>query len=150
MFSAGADLDEARAGLATDPVWERLSGRIAALPCLTIAGAERHAGRGGDGHGAGLRPADRGAGGEDLLSGDEARFPAAAFGSRAAGGAGRAVAGQADPDGGARVTVEEALGWGLVDRIVPPEALLPEAAALAADALAASAAHVAGIKRLVR
>ena len=37
VFSAGADLDEARAGLATSPVWERLSGAIAALPCLTIA-----------------------------------------------------------------------------------------------------------------
>ena len=33
VFSAGADLDEARAGLATDPVWERLSGAVAALPC---------------------------------------------------------------------------------------------------------------------
>ncbi|SFC64739.1 enoyl-CoA hydratase/isomerase family protein [Tropicimonas isoalkanivorans] len=37
VFSAGADLDEARAGLATDGVWERVSGRIAALPCLTVA-----------------------------------------------------------------------------------------------------------------
>ena len=37
VFSAGADLDEARAGLATDPVWEELSGAIATLPCLTIA-----------------------------------------------------------------------------------------------------------------
>ena len=37
VFSAGADLDEARAGLATDSVWERLSGALAALPCLTIA-----------------------------------------------------------------------------------------------------------------
>jgi enoyl-CoA hydratase/carnithine racemase len=37
VFSAGADLDEARAGLAKDPVWEALSGAIAALPCLTIA-----------------------------------------------------------------------------------------------------------------
>lgn len=37
VFSAGADLDEARAGLATSPVWERLSGAIAALPCMTIA-----------------------------------------------------------------------------------------------------------------
>ena len=37
VFSAGADLDAARAGLATDPVWERLSGAIAAAPCLTIA-----------------------------------------------------------------------------------------------------------------
>ncbi len=37
VFSAGADLDEARAGLATSDVWERLSGAIAALPGLTIA-----------------------------------------------------------------------------------------------------------------
>ena len=37
VFSAGADLDEARAGLATDPIWERLSGAIAVAPCLTIA-----------------------------------------------------------------------------------------------------------------
>ncbi len=37
VFSAGADLDEARAGLATDPVWERLSGALASLPGLTIA-----------------------------------------------------------------------------------------------------------------
>lgn len=32
VFSAGADLDEARAGLATSGLWERLSGAIAALP----------------------------------------------------------------------------------------------------------------------
>lgn len=37
VFSAGADLDAARAGLATNPVWERLSGAIANAPCLTIA-----------------------------------------------------------------------------------------------------------------
>ncbi|WP_213685912.1 enoyl-CoA hydratase/isomerase family protein, partial [Roseicyclus sp.] len=37
VFSAGADLDAARAGLATSPLWEQVSGAIAALPCLTIA-----------------------------------------------------------------------------------------------------------------
>lgn len=37
VFSAGADLDAARAGLATSPLWEELSGAIAALPGLTIA-----------------------------------------------------------------------------------------------------------------
>jgi len=37
VFSAGADLDAARAGLATSPDWERLSAAIAALPGLTIA-----------------------------------------------------------------------------------------------------------------
>lgn len=37
VFSAGADLDAARAGLATSPVWEELSGAIAAYPGLTLA-----------------------------------------------------------------------------------------------------------------
>ena len=37
VFSAGADLDEARAGLTKSDVWERLSGAIAALPCLSVA-----------------------------------------------------------------------------------------------------------------
>ena len=37
VFSAGADLDEVGAGLATDRVWEDLSMAISAMPCLTIA-----------------------------------------------------------------------------------------------------------------
>ncbi|HQY43284.1 MAG TPA: enoyl-CoA hydratase/isomerase family protein, partial [Paracoccaceae bacterium] len=37
VFSAGADLAEARTGLATSPLWERLSTALAAAPCLTIA-----------------------------------------------------------------------------------------------------------------
>ena len=37
VFSAGADLDAARAGLATSPLWEELSGEIARFPGLTIA-----------------------------------------------------------------------------------------------------------------
>ena len=36
-FSAGADLEEAKAGLAVDPIWERLSSAVAGLECLTIA-----------------------------------------------------------------------------------------------------------------
>ncbi|MEM7709230.1 MAG: enoyl-CoA hydratase/isomerase family protein [Pseudomonadota bacterium] len=37
VFSAGADLTEAKSGLATSPLWERLSGAIAAYPGLSIA-----------------------------------------------------------------------------------------------------------------
>jgi enoyl-CoA hydratase/carnithine racemase len=37
IFSAGADLDAARAGLAVSPDWERLSAALAGLPGLTIA-----------------------------------------------------------------------------------------------------------------
>jgi enoyl-CoA hydratase/carnithine racemase len=37
VFSAGADLAEAKAGLAVSPLWERLSGAIAAFPGLSVA-----------------------------------------------------------------------------------------------------------------
>lgn len=37
VFSAGADLADVEQGLATDPVWERLSGNIAGIKGLTIA-----------------------------------------------------------------------------------------------------------------
>ncbi|HHY03327.1 MAG TPA: enoyl-CoA hydratase/isomerase family protein, partial [Paracoccus sp.] len=37
VFSAGADLEAARAGLATSPLWEELSSTIAEAPALTIA-----------------------------------------------------------------------------------------------------------------
>jgi hypothetical protein len=46
-------------------------------------------------------------------------------------------------------SVDEALAWGLVDRICRPEDLLDQAHALTADAVGASADHVAAIKRLV-
>ena len=36
IFSAGADLDYIKDGIATDPTWEELSGAIADLPGLTI------------------------------------------------------------------------------------------------------------------
>ena len=37
VFSAGADLEEAHAGLATSAVWERLSTAVATLPGLSVA-----------------------------------------------------------------------------------------------------------------
>jgi enoyl-CoA hydratase/carnithine racemase len=37
VFSAGADLDAAKEGLATSDVWDRASSAIAKLPCMTIA-----------------------------------------------------------------------------------------------------------------
>jgi enoyl-CoA hydratase/carnithine racemase len=37
VFSAGADLDAAKEGLATSDVWDRASSAIAKLPCITIA-----------------------------------------------------------------------------------------------------------------
>lgn len=149
VFSAGADLDEARAGLATDAVWERLSGAIAALPCLTVAALNGTLAGGAMGMALAcdLRIAVPGAKffypvmklGFLPQPSDPARL-------RALVGPARAkmilMAGQ-------KIEAAEALAWGLVDRVVAPEALLAEVAALAADPQGAAPAHVAAIKAMI-
>lgn len=47
------------------------------------------------------------------------------------------------------LSAEEALAWGLVNRVVPPERLLPEAHSLAREILANPPAGVAAYKRLL-
>lgn len=148
VFSAGADLDEARAGLATDPVWERLSGAIAALPCLSIAALNGTLAGGAMGMALAcdLRIA---------VPGAKVFYPVMKLGFLPQPSDPRRMAALIGPArakmilmAGQKIPVEEALDWGLVDRIVAPEALDDTVAALAADALGATAAHVAGIKAL--
>ncbi len=149
VFSAGADLEEARAGLATDPVWERLSGVIAALPCLTIAALNGTLAGGAFGMALAcdLRMA---------VPGAKFFYPVMKLGflpqpsdpGRLAALIGRARA-KMILMAGARIEAEEALVWGLIDRIEAPEDLGSAAQALAADALSAAPAHVAAIKRLI-
>ena len=149
VFSAGADLDAARAGLALSPEWERLSSRIAAMPCLTIAALNGTVAGGAMGMvlACDLR-----------LAVPDAKFfyPVMRLGFlpqpsdpkrlRALIGPSRArmilMAGQ-------KVPADEALAWGLVDRLVAPETLLAEAEALASDVLGTSAEQVAAIKRML-
>ena len=144
VFSAGADLDEARAGLAASPVWERLSGAIAALPCLTIAALNGTLAGGAFGMALAcdLRLA---------VPGASFFYPVARLGflpqpsdpprlARLVGPARAALL----LAGGARLDASEALAFGLIDRIVPD----PRAAALAL-AEGAGAAHVAAIKEMI-
>jgi enoyl-CoA hydratase/carnithine racemase len=150
VFSAGADLDAAKAGLAVDPVWERVSGRIAAFPGLTIAALNGTLAGGAMGMALAcdLRIAVPGAAlfypvmrlGFLPQPSDPVRLAAIVGPSRA----------KLLLMAGARVPVEEALGWGLIDRIADPDTLLSEAQALAAPALGATADHVAAIKGLIR
>ena len=44
---------------------------------------------------------------------------------------------------------EEALAFGLIDRIVAPDALMDQARELAADVLAAKPEIISGIKRMI-
>lgn len=149
VFSAGADLDAARAGLATSPLWEALSSRLAALPALTIAALNGTVAGGAMGMALAcdIRLA---------VPGAQAFYPVMRLGflpqpsdpARLAALIGPARA-KLILMGGARVTAEEALTWGLFDRVVAPEALMDTARTLAADALAANGTHVAAIKTMV-
>lgn len=149
VFSAGADLDEAKAGLATDSIWEAVSARLAALPCLSVAALNGTLAGGAFGMALAcdIRLAVPGAKffypvmklGYLPQPSDPARLAALV-------GPGRA---RVILMGGAKIDVEEALTWGLVDRMVASEALMAEAEALAADACAAPAGHAGRIKAMI-
>ncbi len=153
VFSAGADLDEARAGLATDPVWERLSGALAAAPCLTIAALNGTLAGGAFGMALAC----------DLrIAVPKAKFfypvmklgflPQPSDPARLAALVGPARAKMILMAGEKIEGPPEALAWGgLVDRLVADEDLMQASLDLSADARGgATAAHVAGgIKGLV-
>lgn len=149
VFSAGADLEAARAGLATDPVWERLSGAIAAFPGLSIAAL--------NGTVAG------GAFGMVLACDLRIAVPAAKFfypvmklgflpqpsdPARLAQLVGPARA-KCILMAGQKVLADEALNWGLIDRLAPAEDLLSTARALGLDVQSAQMDHVAAIKGMI-
>ena len=148
VFSAGADLDEARAGLATSPVWERLSGAIAALPCMTIAALNGTLAGGAFGMALAC----------DLrISVPTAKFfyPVMKLGFLPQPSDPKRMAALVGPSraklilmGGQKITADEALSFGLVDRLVEVDNLMPMVRELVTDALAAKPSHIAGIKGL--
>lgn len=150
VFSAGADLDEARAGLATDPVWERLSGRLAKLECLTIAALNGTLA--GGSFGMALACDIRLA-----VPGAKFFYPVMKLGflpQPSDPGRMSALIGPARTKlvllGGQKLLSEEALQFGLVDRVVEPDALIPHAHALCADCIAGKSDVMRGIKALCR
>ncbi len=148
VFSAGADLDEARAGLATSPLWERLSGALAALPALKVAALNGTAAGGALGMvlACDLR-----------IAVPQARifYPVMKLGFLPQPSDPARMAALIGPArtrlilmGGQKITAREAYEFGLVERIVEPDALMDTARALVADALAARPEVAAGIGAL--
>ena len=148
VFSAGADLDQARAGLATDPVWERLSGAIAAAPCLTIAALNGTLAGGAFGMALAC----------DLrIAVPSAKFfypvmklgflPQPSDPARM-----RALVGPARTKlilmAGQKISADQALNFGLVDRLFNTDSLTEVIADLAADVLAAKPEILSGIKQM--
>ncbi|WP_138422094.1 enoyl-CoA hydratase/isomerase family protein [Maritimibacter alexandrii] len=148
VFSAGADLDEARAGLATDPVWERLSGAIASAPILTIAALNGTLAGGAMGMALAC----------DLrIAVPSAKFfyPVMKLGFLPQPSDPKRLAALVGPSrakmilmAGQKVDAPEALDWGLIDRIIDAD-VATAARDLATDALGATPEHVAGIKGLI-
>lgn len=149
-FSAGMDLEAAKSGLPTDPVWERLSAALSALPCLTIAALNGTVAGGAMGMvlACDLRIA---------VPGTRMFYPVMKLGflpqpsdpgrlTRLIGPSRAKMILMA----GQKIDTETAHHWGLIDQVTEPDALLDTARTLAADVLGAAPDHTAGIKHLCR
>ncbi|WP_300070672.1 enoyl-CoA hydratase/isomerase family protein [uncultured Ruegeria sp.] len=148
VFSAGADLDEARAGLATSDVWERLSGAIAALPCLTVAALNGTLA--GGAHGMVLACDLR-------IAVPSAKFfyPVMKLGFLPQPSDPKRMSALIGPArtklilmAGQKITAPEAYAFGLVDRVVESEDLLSTARQLVADSVGADPKIASGIAEL--
>lgn len=150
VFSAGADLEEARAGLAVSPLWERLSTAVAALPGLSIAALNGTLAGGSMGMALAcdLRLA---------VPGAKFFYPVMKLGflpQPSDPGRMAELIGPARTKlilmGGQKIEAEEALAFGLIDRIVAPDSLLDAARDICADTLAAQPEIAAAIKGMCR
>ena len=148
VFSAGADLEAARAGLATSPLWERLSGAVAALPGLSIAALNGTLAGGAMGMALAC----------DLrIAVPDAKFfyPVMKLGFLPQPSDPKRMVALVGPAraklilmGGQKITAEAALSYGLIDRVVDSVALLDVARAIAADTLAAKPDFAGTIKAM--
>ncbi|MGR3372344.1 MAG: enoyl-CoA hydratase/isomerase family protein [Pseudooceanicola nanhaiensis] len=146
VFSAGADLEAAKAGLAVSPLWERLSTAIAALPGLSVCALNGTLAGGAMGMALAcdIRIA---------VPGAKFFYPVMKLGflpQPSDPGRLAALVGPARARlilmGGQKITAEEALAFGLIERIVEPDALIETAREICADTLAAKPEIAAGIK----
>ena len=150
VFSAGADLDEARAGLAVSPLWERLSGAVAGCPGLTIAALNGTLAGGAMGMALAcdIRIA---------VPGAKFFYPVMKLGFLPQPSDPGRMAALIGPSrtklilmGGQKIMADEARDFGLIDRIVEGEALMQTARDIAADTLDAKPEIAQGIKDLCR
>lgn len=148
VFSAGADLDEARAGLAISEIWERLSGAIAALPCLTIAALNGTLAGGAMGMALAC---------DIRIAVPSAKFfyPVMKLGFLPQPSDPKRMSALIGPArtklilmGGQKITAQEAYEFGLVERLAGSDELMLKALDLCADTVAADPKIALGIKAL--
>ena len=150
VFSAGADLQAARAGLAASPLWERLSAAIAGLPGLTVAALNGTVAGGAMGMvlACDLRVA---------VPQAKAFYPVMRLGflpqpsdpARLVALVGPARA-KMILMAGQKIDAETALAWRLFDCIAEADTLIGTVRDLVADTVAADPVHAATIKGMCR
>ena len=148
VFSAGGDLDEMTDGLATSALWERLSTAIAAVPGLSIAALNGTLAGGAMGMALAC---------DIRLAVPQAKFfypvmkrgflpqPSDPLRMTALIGPART---KLILMGGQKLTAQEALQFGLIERVLEPEDLLQTAENIVADTMAASPEIARGIRML--
>jgi enoyl-CoA hydratase len=150
VFSAGADLDQARAGLAVSDIWERLSGAIENLPCLTIAALNGTLAGGATGMALAC---------DIRIAVPTAKFfyPVMKLGFLPQPSDPKRMTALIGPArtkfilmGGQKITASEALDFGLVEWLVEPEELIDCANDLCHDVMNASPEIAQGIKAMCR
>lgn len=138
VFSAGADLEAARTGLATSPAWEELSAAVASLPGLSVAALNGTLAGGAMGMALAC---------DMRIAVPTARFfyPVMKLGFLPQPSDPPRMATLIGPArtklilmGGQKIDAEEALRFGLIDRIVPADDLLTHARSLTEDTVAAT------------
>ncbi|WP_282061275.1 enoyl-CoA hydratase/isomerase family protein [Roseobacter litoralis] len=148
VFSAGADLEAARAGLATSPLWEELSQAVASLPGLSVAALNGTLAGGAFGMALAC----------DLrIAVPSAKFfyPVMKLGFLPQPSDPCRLAALIGPSraklilmGGQKIAADEARAFGLIDRIVAPDDLMAVAQTLVADTVAANSSIATGIKEM--
>ncbi len=137
VFSAGADLEEAAAGLATSPLWEQLSAALAALPCLTVAALNGTLAGGANGMALAcdLRIA---------VPSAKVFYPVMKLGYLPQPSDARRMAALIGPArsklilaAGQKISAQQAYDFGLIDQISEPDDLMQVARDLLADSLTA-------------
>ena len=150
VFSAGADLDQARAGLAVSDIWERLSGAIENLPCLTIAALNGTLAGGATGMALAC---------DIRIAVPTAKFfyPVMKLGFLPQPSDPKRMTALIGPArtkfilmGGQKITASEALDFGLIEWLVEPEELIDCANDLCHDVMNASPEIAQGIKAMCR
>jgi len=148
VFSAGADLDDAKKGLAISPAWERLSGAISAYSGLTIAALNGTVAGGAMGMVLAC----------DIRLGvphAKAFYPVMRLGFLPQPSDPKRLAHLVGPARakiilmcGEKIDAQRAYDWGLFDEIVPEDQLLDRANALATDCTNAAPNHLRAIKEM--